>query len=441
MHPIITLEFTDELGQPKAIEVKSPSFAIGRSPENDLVLGNGNLSRRHALIEFVEGFPYISDLGSQNGTFLNGEPINSSRRLLDGDVINPGGARDLHVRFGAPATVADKRSALNAGATEAASAPAGSVTPTLNTDLPRSASPSFLNVPVVAGAAIGLILLCGVAIALFIATRKDDRRSDRGAERQQQSPYNRHDATVKTPSGVEVGSTTETESNDKGANSEVNNDQVPRAGENQGAAGEVREDAIGRAAQRVMGRISKDSSPYISSQGIKDIAAKVREYHGSASLGARIRAMANKCPDVTALAQTNSLKPALLTYAALAESEGQADPVAVARQMAPKLLTLRATFGSDTSNSSLLLVAAYPYQFNPQLGSQTRTAHPLASKLVELGGRRSMEDTSIARSVWFLREKNGITPEAYDLVIRFLAVGIISQDPHSYGVDADPLFC
>jgi hypothetical protein len=52
-----------------------------------------------------------------------------------------------------------------------------------------------------------------------------------------------------------------------------------------------------------------------------------------------------------------------------------------------------------------------------------------------------MEDTSIARSVWFLREKNGITPEAYDLVIRFLAVGIISQDPHSYGVDADPLFC
>ena len=109
--------------------------------------------------------------------------------------------------------------------------------------------------------------------------------------------------------------------------------------------------------------------------------------------------------------------------------------------MAPRLLTLRATFGTETANSTLLLVAAYPYPFNPPIGSQTRTPHPLASKLVEFGGRQSTVDTSEARSVWFLREKNGITAEAYDLVIRLLAIGIISQNPRQYGIEADPPIC
>jgi hypothetical protein len=108
--------------------------------------------------------------------------------------------------------------------------------------------------------------------------------------------------------------------------------------------------------------------------------------------------------------------------------------------MTPKLLTLRATFGTETANSSLLLVAAYPYPFNPPIGSQTRTPHPLAARLTEFGGKRSVVDTSVARSVWFLREKNGISDEAYRLVVRLLAVGAIAQSPRRYGVEADPLW-
>jgi hypothetical protein len=130
----------------------------------------------------------------------------------------------------------------------------------------------------------------------------------------------------------------------------------------------------------------------------------------------------------------------VLMYAALAQAES-GDPVAAARQMTPKLLTLRATFGTETANSSLLLVAAYPYPFNPTLGSQERTPHPLASKLMQLGGKQSVVDTSVARSVWFLREKGGITPEAYELVVRTLAIGVVAQSPRQYGVEAEPLLC
>jgi hypothetical protein len=195
------------------------------------------------------------------------------------------------------------------------------------------------------------------------------------------------------------------------------------------------------AVRRVMSRISNDDSPYISDEGVRDVASKVREYRGSSSLAGRIRAMSRGCDEVTALARTNNLKPSLLAYAALAESESGGDPVAAARRMVPKLLLLRATFGTDTANSSLLLVAAYPYPFDPPTGEHTRTPHPLASKLVELGGRNSVISTSVARTVWFLREKNAVTPEAYDLVVRMLAVGVIAQRPQQYGLDAPPVWC
>ena len=68
-------------------------------------------------------------------------------------------------------------------------------------------------------------------------------------------------------------------------------------------------------------------------------------------------------------------------YAALAESESgsHGDPVVVARQMMPKLLALRATFGTETANSSLLLVAAYPYPFNPV--SEAKTERRTRSRL------------------------------------------------------------
>jgi hypothetical protein len=149
------------------------------------------------------------------------------------------------------------------------------------------------------------------------------------------------------------------------------------------------------------------------------------------------------CAEISAEAERINLRPALLMYAALADSEGPSgsNPITAARRMSPRLLSLRATFGTETANSSLLLIAAYPYPFNPPIGSQTRTPHPLASKLVEIGGRRSTVETSEARTVWFLREKNAITDEAYEFVIRLLAIGVIAQNPSQYGIDAEPPLC
>jgi EmrB/QacA subfamily drug resistance transporter len=62
---------------------------IGRGPANVRV-DDLEVSRRHAIIRPVDGAVEIADLGSVNGTFVNGERIDGPRRLADGDVIRVG---------------------------------------------------------------------------------------------------------------------------------------------------------------------------------------------------------------------------------------------------------------------------------------------------------------------------------------------------------------
>jgi hypothetical protein len=59
---------------------------IGRSSELDMVLVEDMVSRKHAKITCQEGKVFIEDLGSTNGTFVNGEKVKQGR-LKEGDRI------------------------------------------------------------------------------------------------------------------------------------------------------------------------------------------------------------------------------------------------------------------------------------------------------------------------------------------------------------------
>ncbi len=265
------------------------------------------------------------------------------------------------------------------------------------------------SAPVIAGVGVVLLLIIG-GIILAVSFRSEPARVSANTN-----------TTVKEP------------------RREATPQSQPTAAEEEKKTPEDPSADIATAVKRVMMKLSKDSAPYISDAGIEDVKRKVEEYRGSTEVRERLRTAKQACPEITADAERISVRPALVMFAALADSDGS--PSDAARRMTPRLLSLRATFGTETANSSLLLVAAYPYPFNPQIGTQTRTPHPLAAKLVEVGGRRSTVETSEARTVWFLREKKAITDEAYDFVIRFLAIGVIAQNPQHYGIDTDPLLC
>lgn len=75
---------------------------IGRAPECDLNFSVTHLSRKHAELFFQNGHLMVKDLGSANGTYVNGKQVQEATKLAKGDelrldtlsfsVIGPGGA-------------------------------------------------------------------------------------------------------------------------------------------------------------------------------------------------------------------------------------------------------------------------------------------------------------------------------------------------------------
>jgi pSer/pThr/pTyr-binding forkhead associated (FHA) protein len=59
----------------------------GRDEECALVIDAGTVSRRHARITVVSGTATIEDLGSTNGTHVNGTRISAPTRLSPGDKL------------------------------------------------------------------------------------------------------------------------------------------------------------------------------------------------------------------------------------------------------------------------------------------------------------------------------------------------------------------
>jgi pSer/pThr/pTyr-binding forkhead associated (FHA) protein len=78
--------------------INSDETSLGRSPDNQIFLDDVTVSRRHALISRTAKTYSLSDLGSLNGTYLNGESISSSS-LRDGDEVQIGKFR-MHFFLG-----------------------------------------------------------------------------------------------------------------------------------------------------------------------------------------------------------------------------------------------------------------------------------------------------------------------------------------------------
>lgn len=63
---------------------------LGREAINDVVLSDPEISRRHARLFVQDGQFFLEDLGSTNGTFINGRRVHAPTRLQDSDVIEFG---------------------------------------------------------------------------------------------------------------------------------------------------------------------------------------------------------------------------------------------------------------------------------------------------------------------------------------------------------------
>jgi DNA-binding SARP family transcriptional activator len=69
-------------------QLRATVTRIGRLADNDIVLDNAEVSRRHAVIIDTGSSFVITDLGSANGVYVQGSAVRPSTTLTDGDVIN-----------------------------------------------------------------------------------------------------------------------------------------------------------------------------------------------------------------------------------------------------------------------------------------------------------------------------------------------------------------
>jgi hypothetical protein len=76
-----------------------PVTVLGRSTEADIILDDPGVSRRHAEIHVLDGRARVVDLGSTNGTFVDGERVHTGN-LADGSTVTLGRTRVV-VRTGA----------------------------------------------------------------------------------------------------------------------------------------------------------------------------------------------------------------------------------------------------------------------------------------------------------------------------------------------------
>jgi hypothetical protein len=79
-------------GTPRALELTAGSNIIGRGADSDLQLMDQGVSRRHADVHITDGQATVYDLGSTNGTSVNGHGV-QSQQLQHGDVIRVGHTR------------------------------------------------------------------------------------------------------------------------------------------------------------------------------------------------------------------------------------------------------------------------------------------------------------------------------------------------------------
>ena len=377
MPPELTLTILGDA--PQQIVAPEGRFSIGRSDDNDLIIGSAGVSRRHALITYYDEAAQITDCGSQNGTFVNGRQIYAAVELNDGDLVSLGSVCEIRVSLRRRSEAYDRGSSLHP--TEASYLPAdyGSAST-------ADRAPFKLNPQKIAMISIAVIVVITILVVLVLTLNGGDHNG---------SP----------PPATPFPTATETPSSPC--------ERLTFA-------------QVETAAEQVMGRVSNDSTGYAfpsDQRHLNRVQEVIQNNCQSPTLGATLRQLREAREQLKVLSN-NQIDPDLLEYATLAELDGRSgDPLATARRIAPQLIAVSVLLKDRDAETALLLLAAF------RMGPPQRGRHEILDRMRRAGINPS------ERNVWDLYLRRGLTEPEYDFVIRFLAFGIIARDPKKFGID------
>lgn len=416
----LVLKFTDENAVERQVEVDRERFTIGRHSSCDLTIADARLSREHLAIERQgDGF-VVSDLGSSNGSELNGDTLDTSVPLRDGDRLDLGGGVLINVEYARDSAVP--------------------ITPPQDSVLPRPTpvaaeqkSPASAGIPViyfVAAPVVALLVIAVIGTLIFIFSTQSPGSAR--ASQDGDDPFIEDDRPTKTRTNDDPAS-----SDDKPANAgtvKAANENKPSqtAGasppQNLGATGKVEE----YAAKFLRKIAQNDPSAFLTSEQAKILDGKIKQVAVSSSLPGNINSAKKSSSQLSSLARSKNLAPEFLAVAAINKlGAAKGDVLQTAQGMVDVLDKLGTQIGSELSDDSLLMIAAY---------EQGVAGEFLKMRNMLQGLSNEFPDSSRAiRTIWFLNSKKKISPSDFDRALTFLAIGTISQAPKEFGVNAEPL--
>lgn len=417
------LKFKDERGDDRRILVEGSKFVIGRHSENDLCIPNNKLSRQHVKIESFGDFFVVSDCGSSNGTTLNGAELRDPVALKDGDVLNLGGGLEIETEMISDKPKAGKRSAADDDDEDDYSGGAGgqssSVSGGGSSSIPTAV---FIAAPVLAI----IFLMCGGGFLYLYDGGNNNDRNDI-AERYP-TPYQTPDEPQESPSpktspttGNSPNSTTISPSPEQ-----TSSETTPPVSDEK--------KKIENNSAAFLRRIAvNDPTAFLRTAEIEMVNARLTPFKGSSNLAENLKAVKNDASQFESLAQSKGLKAQFLATAALTKlGNNRGNPLETAKQMLPFLGDLRVSLGNTLADDNLLIMADYPRRSANQRGSLQGIleAIPKSSKLEKADPRE-------IRTIWYLKRNNKISDEGFELALRFLAIGTITQNPKDFNVNTE----
>ncbi len=421
------LIYKDMDGGEKRTVVDTPRFAIGRHSENELSITDSRLSRQHLLIESRADEFFVSDLGSSNGTELNGAKLSDATLLKSGDSLSLGGLI-IEIEIVAPEPEAASNAAPDAAEPapeQPTNPPQAAPTAAVSHDDNGFPKSFFIIAPIFA-----LVILTGVAILVFLSAGRSNPTDNTNfiySGDPDDPPKNRKEKNTSVPGGSNEASNVLPSNVILPVNT-GNGNADPTSTSNLGDTGKTEQNAasfLRRAAQN-------DGKAFITGQQAKIVDAQIKSLSSSSALAENINAGKRNAAQLKAIAASKNLKPQLLAIAAITKlGNSKGDVLQAAQSMAEVLGRLGTQIGSELGDDCLLMMSAYDQGAAGDFMKMRNMLQDVASK--------SQESSRAIRTIWFLKQNGKISDEQYNFAVRFLAIGAISQNPKDYGVNAEAL--
>ena len=416
------IKFTDENGEYRRVNIDKETFVIGRHSACDIAVANPKLSREHLRIDRSGERFLVSDCGSSNGTELNYNPLVEPVEVMNGDRADLGGGLEVEFEYiwEDTAGVEEPRSDV---AQENGSAPAAAAALPL-ADTESGSSGGFpVGILVIGPLAAIFLLVVGLGAFYLISrptgTAAEITTRNRSLRDPEDEPRDNREITTSTPS-PSPNSETPDNTNKKGVND-------PPPANLSGTA------KIEQASAAFLRRIAhNDHTAFLTADQSQKVSGRIKQLSGSQALAANIESARKSSSQLKALADAKNLTPQFLTAAALAKlGTNRGDVLQTAQSMAGVFEKLNTQIGSELSDDSLMMIAAYDQGQRGDFMGLRNTLQDLSTKFPE--------SARAIRTIWFLQKQGKISAAEFDFALQFLAIGTITQSPKDFGINAEPL--